>query len=259
MKVGGGAPHMNRLDTPLRWTQGIRPASAMRSTPRAPWPEVVWRRLTGRLSGLKPGKTTDGSEDAVGIESSVYFYVGYSHSDFGDAVIVFDGHHSAAVVRTLASPFDTGGIAVGHTPLRPSHDAAARKKLVQRESYPIGEYQARLESWIGSAFPEMLAYVDGAPPSASGVPEIDLETATDERAWRWEGRVVARDLPDAPLVPTALYFRGGDKIEYSNWVLKDSSMSRPEALEHLSLVNRIAEEVGNPVRAAIRSIRGAVT
>lgn len=233
-----------------------RAPGAAPATKGAPsWSEILWRRLTGRLGGLPSGDTTRDSERVLGIERSVYYYLGACHPDFGLYVVAYRDHATSAVAATVVSPFDTGGIAQRHTPLTAP---IAPDVLVRRESHAVGVYQQRFEHWVAVAYSARGEYPQRTRPAVPGAPAIDLAAAGDDgRAWMWEGRIIARDLPAAPLEPAAVFFPPGRRLRYRDWVKREASMSASEAGAHLDLIRRVGRDVSEPVDAAERFILGA--
>ncbi|MGJ4844837.1 hypothetical protein [Leifsonia sp. Le1] len=246
---------MTDLTVPFAWTQGMRPDEPSALPRPQPWQEVLWRRLTGRFGGLRSGNTTRESELTLGIGRNIYYYVGACHPDFGLYVASYGAHTSAAISATVLSPFDTGGLAQGHVALSTPIEPAA---LVKRESYNVGDYQSRFNDWVAAAYETRNDYPSGVRPGSLISPEIDLAAAdNDGRAWIWEGRITALDLPSAPMLPTAVFFQPGRKLRYRDWVKKEAPMSMVEAAEHLALIARIGQETTEPVRAGRRFVSGA--
>lgn len=242
---------------PLLWTQGLRPDEPGVTHPMSKH-EVLWRRLTGRFRALHTGDTTRDSEDRLGIGRHTYFYMGYTDPEFGTQVSVFDNHEPPGEFHTRVSPFDTGGIAQAKIPLTRRLRRPGRARLVAGNSFEVGVYQDRYEAWAATAFTSRRDYVNGIPPHTPFSSDVDLSVADDDRAWRWEGRVTARDFAAAPVRPIAVFFAEPGRLAYTNWVTWESPTSAEEADEHLALIDRIGFDVEDPEQAARELIEGAL-
>jgi len=218
--------------------------------------EVVYRRLEGQYRSLGLTAGTASAERALGIPPQAYFYVHRVVPAFGEHVVAFM-HNSVPDLRVV-SPFDSGGFARRHIPLRWPTTARVRRWLFDRYySYGADRYLALLREWVSSAFDHAHDYVQGVRPVNVLPSVIKLAGCNDDRAWTWETRLPLNDYASAPLKPLKVYLAAGHMTLYTRWLRNSMLLDEAATIAHLTLFHSVAEEVSDgPARAMQRYLLG---
>lgn len=135
---------------------------------------------------------TRDAEASLGFSPSLYFYAGYAHPDFGEAVLVYEPE-SFDRDPGGATPFDSGGFHHGYIRVRGVTSARARRAYVAEHDVPLQEWRGRFSRYLAQHFESSVAYVRGRPPIRDDRSHR-LHDGRDRRAWTWELRLY-RDHP----------------------------------------------------------------
>ncbi|MEO5315810.1 hypothetical protein PV772_17110 [Pseudarthrobacter sp. CC12] len=235
------------MDTLFEWTQGLRPARTDYVHPMA-WQEILFRRLTGDHSAAPAGEKTGRAELALDLGRNVYFSVGRVLPDFGFQAVAHNPQIRVAQVVLKSSPFDTGGLIAGKIPLRRELSPDDLKQTIASNTYADLEYLTPMKNWINASFDSAADYVLGHRPRTSTVDIIDM-AKSDEPAWSWEGRIIAEDYQEPPLMPVRLFIRHDDYHFYTKWVEHSSYLLDDEYFEHLDFLEDIVRTVDDPVKS----------
>jgi hypothetical protein len=135
---------------------------------------------------------TRAAEAALGFAPSLYFYVGFAHPDFGDAVLVYEPESFDANPGG-ATPFDTGGLYHQYIRADGVTTPDERRTYVARHEVGLDQWRAQFAAYLAAHFSTPAAYVRGDRPIVDDASRR-LSTAADRRAWTWEVRLY-RDHP----------------------------------------------------------------
>lgn len=135
---------------------------------------------------------TRAAEASFGFQPSLYFYVGFSHPSFGDAVLVYEPE-TFDIDQGGATPFDSGGFHLDHIIVARVTSTAAKRAYVERHDVPLGAWREYFAQYVAEHFQSAKAYVQGQRPTKDD-PTHRLRDGTDQRAWTWELRL-HRDHP----------------------------------------------------------------
>jgi hypothetical protein len=130
---------------------------------------------------------TRAAEKALGLGDCLYFYAGYAHPSFGDAVLVYEPEWSDAESGG-ATPFDTGGFHLNHIAVEGVGGEVEKKAYVASQSCGLSAWRSRLDAYLAEYFISPVAYVQGEQPVKDD-PAHRFRDARDRRAWTWEIRV----------------------------------------------------------------------
>lgn len=177
------------------WVQGLR--SAVNSS-NGSWMPLVYGRMLNQPYRVTPGAKTSTSERILGIGSNSYYYLGFTHPEFGMLIFAFEPFVSSGGRDTFCvSPFDTGALATGK--LKASNLSTRKQKRALINQYSYGRnYQSQFSNWTKRAYsPHYVQdYVEGKPPSFHLCAQIMIPSAgsdCDARCWVWEARVPTRN------------------------------------------------------------------
>jgi len=132
------------------------------------------------------------AEDSFRFEPSLYFYVGFSHPSFGEAVLVYEPE-SFDLDQGGATPFDSGGFHLNHIVVAGATSLTAKQEYVKRSDVPLSAWREGFARYVAEHFESAKAYVQGRRPTKDD-PSHRLRDGTDQRAWTWELRL-HRDHP----------------------------------------------------------------
>lgn len=127
------------------------------------------------------------AERALGLGDCLYFYAGYAHPGFGDAVLVYEPEWSDAESGS-ATPFDTGGFHLGYLKVEGVTSETEKKAYVALQRCELSVWRSRLDAYLTKYFASPAAYVRGERPVEDD-PTHRLRDARERRAWTWEIRV----------------------------------------------------------------------
>lgn len=229
----------------LAWVQGMREQRPS-SSPAAPWMELLYRRTVGDLHNISPAPKTKTAEETLGLKRSVYYYVGRCHPDYGELVVAHTERASAEPTDIEVTPFDTGGLALGHVRTLYPMGMDERRTLVRECTYYWDGYRPPMTSWLQSAFETPIEYVLGTPPKEPAVAAVVVDGDQD-RTWTWEGRVEARDYGGPPLAPSKIVVKTGHANLYIEWMRRARLLNLSETLDHIRWFRSVVEEVTDPV------------
>jgi hypothetical protein len=132
------------------------------------------------------------AEASFGFQPSLYFYVGFSHPSFGDAVLVYEPE-SFDLDQGGATPFDSGGFHRDHIVVAGVTSPTAKREYVTRSDVRLNAWRAGFTRYVAEHFESAKAYVQGQSPTQDDLSHR-LGDAMDRRAWTWELRL-HRDHP----------------------------------------------------------------
>ncbi|VXB34233.1 hypothetical protein AERO9AM_11044 [Aeromicrobium sp. 9AM] len=128
----------------------------------------------------------------------------------------------------------------------------AKREFLAKNSYAVPKHATVFDEWIAMAFDEASDYVKGERPTCGAVSEIDIHNdECDARSWLWEARVPRADYSVPPLLPKRVIFKRSQKELYLDWVVSEKVLGYAEAVEHIALVESMADESDIPVDAMI--------
>lgn len=232
-------------DTLLAWVQGMREQRPSLGG-SMPWMELLYRRTVGDLLNIPAAPKTKKAEESLSLQRSVYYYVGRCNPDFGELVVAHTDRSHAAPREIEVTPFDTGGLALGHIQTLRPMDADGRRNLVRDHTYTWDGYVAPIDSWLGTAFASSEDYIRGVPPRQPAVADVPIDRDED-RTWTWEGRVEARDYGGPPIRPAKIIVKTGHQNLYIEWMRKARVLNMDASLEHIRWFRSVVEEVVDPV------------
>lgn len=151
--------------------------------------ELVTDALLRRES--RSDRTRD-AEASFGFAPSLYFYVGYSHPSFGEAVLIYEPE-SFDLDQGGATPFDSGGFHLDYILVRDVTSARAKRAYVEQHDVPSQVWRRHFLRYLAEHFESATAYVKGQRPKKDDRSHR-LRDGTDRRAWTWELRL-HRDHP----------------------------------------------------------------
>lgn len=132
------------------------------------------------------------AEAAFDLAPCVYFYVGWSHPSFGDAVFVYEPDRFDEELGG-ATPFDTGGLYKRLIAADGTASDEERRAFVQTQNVPLSGWRRKFRRYVSTYFESAKCYVRGDRPLKDDRSRR-FSRATDRRAWTWELRL-ERDHP----------------------------------------------------------------
>jgi len=194
----------------LRWLRALA-RRVRRAGPSSPDPRVPLLRAEGKVfpegyptlgpaelvidSPLRRESRSDRTRDAeasFGFSPSLYFYVGYSHPSFGEAVLVYEPE-SFDRDQGGATPFDSSGFHLDYILVRGVTSARAKRAYVEQHDVPLQTWRRHFLRYLAEHFESATAYVEGRRPKKDDRSHR-LRDGSDRRAWTWELRL-HRDHP----------------------------------------------------------------
>lgn len=180
------------------WIQGLRND---RDSSDGSWIPLVCGRMLNHPDREPSGAKTSTSERILGIGHNSYYYLGFSHPDFGMVLFAFEPCVSSGGKKTFSvSPFDTGALATGKLDAPSLSSQEQKRAFINQYSYGRN-YQSKFSDWTKQAYsPNYVQdYVEGKPPSSHFCAKIMIPQAgssSDARCWVWEARVPKQDMSD---------------------------------------------------------------
>jgi hypothetical protein len=132
------------------------------------------------------------AEASFGFQPSLYFYVGFSHPSFGEAVLVY-APESFDRDQGGATPFDSGGFHLDHIVVGGVTSSSAKRAYVEQHDVRLRAWRRHFARYMAAHFESPIAYVQGRRPTRDDRSHR-LRDGTDRRAWTWELRL-HRDHP----------------------------------------------------------------
>lgn len=238
----------------LLFLQGMPEPEERSENPLMNWRHLLLRRLTGGFASIVSGTTTSDSESKLDMPRSVYYGIGRCSPDFGWTLISFERPQGAAMSLLRSTPFDTGGLAQDHIPVKATATLQRKRDILAAHTYEGLDYSPVAAAWIQDNYFSELEYARGERPKALLVEEIDFTAEVEDRAWTWEARLPAIDFESTPLVPRTIYFKIGDRLSYLDWVHDQGLLSEADSEAHEDFVNEISVEVEQPHREMIQDL-----
>lgn len=216
------------------------------------WQEVLYARIGGKFLDLRQSEATAESERILDLDPSIYFYVNAPHPHFGQQIAIFsvDDVDDSRYVRV--TPFDTGGLALGHIPLRPDAVEVNHRVFVQKFSFEIDEYWVDFLTWVRAAYRRFANYVESRRPSHHFVSEIDLDHCSSSQAWFWEARMHRMRVLPVRTSAQRVVLGPGDRRRFLAWLGRMGGHGTAEAVEVARRFLSVSEESRDPAgRAAV--------
>lgn len=177
------------------WIQGLR---GKRVSSNGSWIPLVYGRMLNLPDQGPSGAVTSTSERTLGIGHNSYYYLGFTHQEFGMLIYAFEPVVSSKGKDTFSvSPFDTGALATGRMNGLNLSSQEQKRAFVSEFSYGR-DYQSKFSDWTKRAYSTNYVqdYVDGKPPSCHFCGQImipETGSGSDARCWVWEARVPTRN------------------------------------------------------------------
>ena len=125
------------------------------------------------------------AEDLIGLGRSAYFFAGRACQDFGDVALAFSAECEAGHTGSV-TPFDTGGLILGHIHGNLPTSKEERARFGQESVIALDGWRTAFGNYIAAYFPDCLGYWTGRPTRLD--PEQLYQQNTDWRAWTFEVR-----------------------------------------------------------------------